>query len=305
MFKQHTVTYGFAALCLAALPAQAAVYVTGKGADTNPCTIDLPCRQISHALTVAAAGGEIIVSGSGEFQSFTVNKSISILAAPGVHAGVASSTSTAIVVSTAATGDYVHLSGLDVTSNGTGNTGILIITGSTTIDNCTIHDSTYSGITLDPRFGGQVNVSNTTITATPTGYGVNVFGGMAVIEHCTLLLRPLAVSTTGGGVWVGPGTLVLRDSVLDGWSGGSSIGLEVTTLESQPTPTRVVVDHCLFTNWGNLALNSTGGITEVSNSTFAYNAVGVSAGGTVLSFGNNAFIGNTTDGAFTSTAAFK
>lgn len=298
MFKQHPVTYGFAALCLIALPAQAAVYVTGRGSDTNPCTIALPCRQISYALTRAGAGGEIIVAGSGEFEPFTVNKSISILAAPGVQATVLSSTETVITISPAATTSYVHLSGLDVTSNGTAHTGIEIGLGSVRIDHCNIHDTTGTGIEISLS-GGNVNVSDTTVTVTPGGEWVNVHTGTVNIEHCTFLYTPFSSpSTIAGGIVVNAGNFVLRDSVLDGWSASSSASVGLETDGGIGSPIQAVVDHCLFTNFGYVAIQSSGYSTiTVSNSTLAYNKVGVqvlSPPATLFSLGNNVFVGNST-----------
>lgn len=297
MFKRDSVAYGFAALCLMALPAHASVYVSGVGSDSNPCTISQPCRQLSHALTVAAAGGQVIVSGAGDFQPITVTKAVSIIAPPGIHAGIAAPGANAVMIGAAAT-DNVFVSGLELSSNGSAQAILIASSRLTTIDNCLIKDTAGVGITSASL--GLVYIKNTIITQNG---GIAVLAGtqtQTLIEHSTIQV----VGTAGQGLQAGDNaTAVIRDSVVNGnstaggiFAGGASV--------------KVLVDHCLITNTGGAIVGGTdpgdSATITVSNSTLAYNTVAIEPNfALIVSFGNNAFIGNGTDGTFTGTTTLK
>jgi hypothetical protein len=295
MFKRHSVTYATAALCAIALPAHATVYVSGVGSDSNPCTISQPCRQISHALTVVAAAGQILVSASGDFQPIVVSKAVSITAPPGIHAGIASSTANPVSISVAAT-DNVFISGLDLSSSGSTWTTVLVSGGWVTIDNCLVRDTLQGIFNLNLGPNTRLYIKNTIIT-TNSGEGVIAQGGQTLIEHSTLQTGAGSGTPVGLNVTTASAAVVIRDTVLDGnfLSDGISVNGTIT------------VDHCLITNQGNGILGGLlGSVVTVSNSTFASNSFGVlSSGGPVLSFGNNTFIGNGKDGSFTGAVSFK
>src|SRR6185436_18448015 len=85
----------------AARPAQAqlnrtAVSVTGN--DVNDCSVATPCRNFARAISQTNAGGEVIALDSGGYGPFTVDRSVTVQAAPGVYAGVTATSGSAIVV---------------------------------------------------------------------------------------------------------------------------------------------------------------------------------------------------------------
>ena len=54
-------------------------FVSTNGSDTNPCSAVQPCRSFNQALTVAEAGGEIVVQNSGGYSTgFTITQSVTI-----------------------------------------------------------------------------------------------------------------------------------------------------------------------------------------------------------------------------------
>jgi hypothetical protein len=79
-------------LLLGAVPltAQAAqrTFVASSGVDTNPCSLVAPCRSFGTAVAAVAVGGEVIVLDSAGYGAVTITKSVSIVAPPGVYAGV-------------------------------------------------------------------------------------------------------------------------------------------------------------------------------------------------------------------------
>ena len=76
-------------LCVV-VPAQSAqrAFVSTTGNDANPCSLVAPCRSFQAAINTVTAGGEVIAVDSGGYGSFTVDKSVTVSAAPGVHAGI-------------------------------------------------------------------------------------------------------------------------------------------------------------------------------------------------------------------------
>jgi len=60
-------------------------YLSVSGSDGNPCTVAAPCRLLPAALNAIAAGGEVWMLDSANYNSGTVaiTKSATILAIPG------------------------------------------------------------------------------------------------------------------------------------------------------------------------------------------------------------------------------
>jgi len=81
--------FAFAVLLLLSSAANAQLfraYLSASGSDSNPCTLPAPCRLLPAALNATASGGEIWMLDSANYNTATVNinKSVSILAVPGV-----------------------------------------------------------------------------------------------------------------------------------------------------------------------------------------------------------------------------
>src|SRR5205814_3945124 len=112
-------------------PAQAQAtrtWVSGVGDDANPCSRTAPCKTFAGAISKTATKGEINVLDPGGFGAVTITKSISIIA-EGFLAGVLASSTNGVninIVNATAT-DVLVLRGLDINGNGTGFTGVNII----------------------------------------------------------------------------------------------------------------------------------------------------------------------------------
>src|SRR4029079_9676365 len=64
-------------------------FVSVNGVDNATCARDTPCRNFAAAISAVGSGGEVVAIDSGGFGPFTVNKPVSIVGAPGVHAAIA------------------------------------------------------------------------------------------------------------------------------------------------------------------------------------------------------------------------
>jgi Right handed beta helix region len=113
---------------LASMPAQAQrVFVSAFGVDTNPCSVDLPCRTWQQAFNIAPANGVIYVLDPATYGPLTITHGITIQA-HGVGAVVQTGNGAAITVAVT-TSDPVTLNGLLLDGGGTGQFGIRITSG--------------------------------------------------------------------------------------------------------------------------------------------------------------------------------
>ena len=78
------MTLAFASASLAAQR----TFVASTGLDANPCSIGAPCRSFGAAISHTDSDGEIIVLDSAGYGPVTIIQSVSIIAPPGVYAGI-------------------------------------------------------------------------------------------------------------------------------------------------------------------------------------------------------------------------
>src|SRR5438067_5142315 len=98
-----------------------------SGLDTNPCTRTAPCRNFAAAIAQTASGGEVIVLDSGGYGPVTINQAVSLVAPPGVYAGISVFSNSGITINAGPT-DVVTIRGLTLNGLG-GNSGIDFLSG--------------------------------------------------------------------------------------------------------------------------------------------------------------------------------
>jgi hypothetical protein len=298
------------ALASAAHAQATRTYVSAqKGSDGNLCTLDKPCRTFGRALTLVLAGGVVVALDSGDYEPMVIDKSVTVEAAPGVHAGITvnadSGPLTAAWVNST-TECVVVLRGL--TFNGIGNSaqtkGVLASYGvsSLHIENCVLN-----GLNVGISFasaGGRLSVKDTIIrnaAVVPgeTSFAVSVGRTqtpdsplLALIDRCRFERFDWGV---GAG---GKARVVVRDSI----AAGNYVGFGTTTVKEKLL-TEMVIENCLVTgnDMGIRSYATAGtGIVRVSNSTITNNSTGVQAigSGMILSRANNTLEGNESNGVF-------
>ncbi|HET6893404.1 MAG TPA: right-handed parallel beta-helix repeat-containing protein [Pyrinomonadaceae bacterium] len=290
-------------------------FVSTLGNDSNPCDQPFrPCRNIQAGIDKVASKGEVVVISSGSYQPFTANKSVTVLAPPGIHAGIDVFSAQGVIVSAGAanTGspDIVVLRGLTV--NGLGASfqpaGIQYVSGTAlSIENCVIQGFSGNGIRIGGN-GEQLFVKDTTVRNT----GLNgIFVGATVTGIAVAVIERSRLENCGGGLTaVESGRVTMRDTVVLGNRGHGIFALG----NSAGALVEINVENCLVsgqTTASGIVAGTLGSggtvVVRVSNTTVTNNGSGIEAGGAgiVLSRGNNTVEGNGVDGTFTGAFAAK
>jgi hypothetical protein len=265
-------------------------FVSVRGNDNNPCTVAQPCRTFTRALNEVKPRGEVIAVDSGDYAGFTVNKSATISAAPGVHAGLAG----VIIGVNIAASDTVVLRRLRLNGLGTTAIGIHFYTaGKLLIEDCQIEDYDDFAINCSGPTGAsqQVFIKDTIVRRAT--YGI-ILGGTtsalgiskAVIQHCRL------EEHSTSGISVGAGYQATITDTVSAFNnrGFDTIGNGELNLEN------CVSSH---NTEGVTAIGTS--IIRVANSTITGNTTGLYIEGTpsLLTRRNNTVEGNPTNGTFT------
>lgn len=271
-------------------------FISITGSDANSCTATAPCRTFVAALLRTREGGELIVLTSGDYDSFTINKSVTISAPTSAHAGITSTSGVAVTVN-AGTANTIVLRGLALNGLG-GATGILHQRGGA----LHIEDSTINGFTahgIDFAAPGELFVTNTTLRSNATGIRVQSSAALASAS-----IDRTRLEGNGEGLVAGNNSAVTaRDSYVVGNSG---TGLRATTTAAGMTAQLTIENALVNGNATGIASDGAGTATvRVARTTVAYNGVGLMAAGggnSLISRGNNTVEANTVDGSFTATA---
>jgi hypothetical protein len=274
---------GFFAPILASAPAHAQAtrtWVSGVGDDANPCSRTAPCKTFAGAISKTAAAGEINCLDPGGFGAVTITKSITLNCSATLGSVLVAGTN-GINIS-AATTDKVVLRGIQIQGVNSGLVGVKILSASAvSIEDCVITQFTQQGIN-DARAssGSELYVRNT-IVSHNTGNAISLVAtaaNKAFIENSSLINN----AASGIGVVTLNNAMITRTNV----SGNGGIGIA--------TDAGSVVNVDSSTIAGNGTGVSAGGTVRLSNSDVTLNTTGF--GGSVISYGNNRMLGNTSFG---------
>ena len=276
-------------------------WVSGVGDDVNPCSRTAPCKTFAGAISKTATGGEIDCIDPGGFGAVTITKSITIDGG-GTLASILSSGTTGITINAPA-GSVVVIRNLSINGAGTGLNGIRMIAGGTlSVENVVISNVTTHGIHVNLANGtvGNLFVKDTIIrtgatAATSSGIRIEPVSGLAgvisVIDNTRLEKMPFGLFTGNGAI------VSVRNSVVYGNTNGI---VTQATGNAQTNIENCVINH---NGTGVQAGTGAGTITRISNSQVINNTLKglASAGGSLVSFGNNRIFGNAASDAPTTT----
>ena len=278
-----------AALALAAVPVAAQLNRTAvsvAGNDINNCAPATPCRSFDRAISQTNSGGEVVVLDSAGYGTFTVDRAITIEAAPGVYAGVTATVpaGTAVQVS-AGPSDHVVLRGLSINGLGTAAAGIAFTGGGAEVqvENCVITGFANWGIlSYYP-----IRVQDTIVRESDIGIQIDNAGAPvnATLERVQLQSNP----TRGVLSWRNA-TVAVRDTVAT---------LNGTAFRAQDGGVLNIENSVATENaFGVSAASgiSGGGTVRISNTMVVNNGTGLDVGaGTMETWKNNSVSGNGTN----------
>lgn len=270
-----------AILSACAVPAHAQLNrtaVSAAGNDLNTCAPATPCRSFARAMSQTNPSGEILVLDSAGYGAFTIDRSVTVQAAPGVYAGVTASSGNAVNLSLPPSGKAV-IRGLTLEGLGTGNAGIYGFAGTVHIENCIVNGFVY-GIVVG---GYTATISDSEVrNSTTAGIIVANAGVRAIVER-------VRIKNNGsfGLVTQDSAKATVRNSVVS----GNSIGL------SAIFNAVLNVENTESTRNSSGILSDSGGTVRVSNTFVTDNS---STGlrndtGTMESWQNNKVRGNLSD----------
>ena len=269
-------------------------YVAVAGNDVNDCTFGTPCRTFAGAVPKTAPGGEITALDSGTYGAVTVDRALTLQAAPGAHVALGDGRSFSAVTISVGASDVVVLRRLHVSGSGSTQRGIYFSGGwKLHIEGCVVTGFPDAGIRFegDCTFTGCSELFVKDTIARNNGEGIRSFSVFGSLDHCRFENNTTGVHTDLQA------SLKIRDSVI---AGNSTFGLVANMISGAS------LDNCTVTHNGTGIRGSgpagSAGSFIVSNTLIAFNTTALSpSGGEIRSFGNNRLAGNTTNGAFTQT----
>ncbi len=273
-------------------------WVSGVGDDVNPCSRTAPCKTFAGAISKTAAGGEIDCLDPGGFGTVTITKAMTIDGTTGQGFGSILASGTNGVIVNAPAPARITLRNLYI--NGTnqavspGVNGIRYLQGEALIvQNCYIFGFNTHGIDAGSLTGsGQLIVSDSKIyNIAQDGIIIQTSAGQV-----TAMVDGSTFQKCATGVFFGERT---RGGVRNSVFSHNTNGLVATAPTSNDA--QVNIDNCLFT-YGSVGIQAgAGAVTlRVTRSTIVQNSTGISlTGGSAISTGNNAVLGNTGGETFT------
>ncbi len=300
-------------------------FVASYGNDANPCSITQPCRGFAAAAARTTAGGEVIVLDSAGYGRVRLFQSISVIAPPGVYAGISVDSGNGVTVDDSGSGATVTLRGLTITAEG-GSNGI----GVTNVDKLIVDRCVVTGF-----FGGagvvvdsanEVSIIGTTVADSDSGVAIDVgarsnptlisiddsallhnFQGVVVSGNVSgeiggsVLTSNGVASGTGIAVSGGPVELHVANATIRGFDHG----VNLTGLSPYAS---VSISHSELTNNNVAARTEDNGLLAMEGNRLVHNVQVLALLGTGVAFsaGDNYFAFDGSDGPpFTGTGGMK
>lgn len=264
-------------------------WVSGVGDDANPCSRTAPCKTFAGAISKTAADGEINCIDPGGFGAVTITKSI-VIDCGGTFGSVLNSFTNGIVVAALAT-DRVILRNLSIDGAGNGLNGIRVLSAAKVhIENVAIRGNTGNGIDFQPSVASKLMVERSSIRDNGT-HGVYVRPGAGVTARAFVTESRLAGNGATGIRVDDRGTATLSDTALqaNGTHGAAAV--------SAGAAAEVMLERVVTAGNGSggVLANGPAAVVRMSDITTTNNDFGLFAplnGGSLVSFGNNHSIGN-------------
>ena len=279
-------------------------FVSSTGNDANAaggCTLAAPCRGFQAAHGAVDAGGEIVALDTAGYGAVTVSKSVTIMANPGVIAGISVSSGNGVTIATASID--VILRGLNISDLNIGAAGVQMDAGaSLAIENCVISN-----------FAAGVNVTNNARVRVVNSIMRGNSIGLQLLNGATaeVVGSQFLGNGSGSGIMTGGGLpgIVTAVSITDSVASGNATGF-VADNSGNGSTVRMSCIRCTSSNnsaHGFLASASNMGSTlmivgsskATFNGQYGFTNIADGGGSTFMSLGDNLVFGlvNDTSGA--------
>jgi hypothetical protein len=203
-------------------------FVSTTGVNNPSCSLGSPCRDFTSAIAATNPSGEVIVLDSGGYGAVTITQAVSIIAPPGVYAGISVFTGDGVTVAAAAA-DKVTLRGLSINGQG-GNRGIVIASGGeVNIEQCIVANMGGDGIQVN---GGHAISLRGSILRGNGGHGLDIAAGAPEVHA----LDSNFSNNLGHGILVAAGSLDAARIAAD-INGDNGVRAEPATGSAQVTLT--------------------------------------------------------------------
>ena len=279
-----------------AMGAQSRSFVSVTGSDAANCQRATPCRTFSAAIRQTSDAGEVIALDSGGYGTTGVNRSMSLIAAPGVHAGITTAYGTGVAVTGSAT-DRVVLRGLDIVTSGNATAIDVLAPVSVSIEHCVLQqagDPVYSIGVQAYSVGARISVSDSVLRGYFNALYTSVFG----LPRGQITLNRVQFSDNVNSIFlIGDVDATIRDLLLHGGN-----GINISTNALVPPSATVSIERTTIANgWYGLTVEVVNGSAEVvlSETTIVNNVnagymitPGSPPSAKIFSRGNNTVYGN-------------
>ena len=264
-------------------------YISPSGSDNRPCSRNQPCRTFDAALAKTDAGGEIVAMETGTYEPATINKSITLAAAPGADVAIRATTGNAVTIN-GNTGDTYVLRGLRLGGPGknvAGTNGVFVNIAS---PSCCISVSLENTIVTDFEEGVQMNigvagrllVSDSVFRSNKTGINFSAGGTEAhgaAVERSRFERNDTGIVTSTGN----------PVSVTNSIASGNGVAFQ-----ANPGGKLDIFQSVITKN--STGVDANGGVVRIGYSSVMGNSTGISAGGGIVhSLGNNMVVSNDID----------
>ena len=268
-------------------------YLASYGSDTNPCTVAQPCRLVPAALNAVAAGGEIWILDSANYNSGTVSitKSVSIIVVPGQIGSIVAANGTAAIAIT--TSVSLALRNVVIANNATnpGTYGLFVSGGSAgdfvSVEDCLFSNIQNAAIVMDLT-PSRLYVKNSVFRN--NNLAIEAVSGPTVEITDSRIFG----SNSAGVEAFGSGTTTTMVNITDSTISGGGAGVIASIANTSTANVTVTLTRSTVHDSGIGVQATTFGtgnaLVVVSNSTVSNNGNGYKQAGTgsvVKSLGNN------------------
>jgi Periplasmic copper-binding protein (NosD) len=287
-------TFVFAAIIFGAtalVNAQATrTWVSGIGADDNPCSRTAPCKTFAGAISKTATNGEINCLDPAGYGAVTITKSITIDCEDTQGSILASLTNGVIInMAPADVKKAVRLRGISINGANTGLTGVKVLAAlnSLVLQEVVLDGFTLHGVSIETTSGNLEALIDHTTIRNNAGHAINSFpvGSTADI---TVNMSTLSNNTQNGLNFADNTTAAISDSVVS----GNGIGLLASNAQ-------IFASRCTISKNTTGVQAQSGGTVRLFGNTITKNGTGLSGSTIVAITGTNALLGNTAEGAAT------